>query len=316
MKKHIIAALQIGSDLAGGKAATLEKILSYEDAIRASGAELVVMPEALLGGYPKGEIFGAYLGYRLPEGREAFHQYYENAIDVPGPETEALAGLSERTGASLVVGCIERTANALYCTALFFNPRTGLAAKHRKLMPTASERLIWGMGDGSTLPVVQTAAGKAGACICWENHMPLLRAYMYAKGVEIYCAPTVDCRDQWQHSMRHIAHEGRCFVVTACQYQPSPEALGRDVPHWKKDEELMRGGSVIVDPMGQIVAGPLYHAEGLVTGEIDMDDIVRAKYDMDVTGHYARPDIFSLHVDTRPKTTIVETEAKCVIDQA
>lgn len=305
MSKHIVAALQIGSDLIEGKAKTLEKIMSYEQAIIDSKAELVVMPEALLGGYPKGEIFGAYLGYRLPEGRADFAAYYENAIDVPGPECEELAALSARTGASLVVGCIEKTPHALYCSALFFDPESGLAAKHRKLLPTASERLVWGMGDGSTLPVVQTKAGKVGACICWENHMPLLRSYMYAKGVEVYCAPTVDCRDQWQHSMKHIAHEGRCFVVTAVQYLPPPEALGKTVPHWKDDEELMRGGSVIVDPMGQVLAGPLYHKEGLVSAEIDLKDIVKAKYDMDVSGHYARPDVFSLHVDTRQKKPLL-----------
>ena len=315
MSKHIVAALQIGSDLIEGKAKTLEKIMSYEQAIIDSKAELVVMPEALLGGYPKGEIFGAYLGYRLPEGRADFAAYYENAIDVPGPECEELAALSARTGASLVVGCIERTPHALYCSALFFDPESGLAAKHRKLLPTASERLVWGMGDGSTLPVVQTKAGKVGACICWENHMPLLRSYMYAKGVEVYCAPTVDCRDQWQHSMKHIAHEGRCFVVTAVQYLPSPEALGKTVPHWKDDEELMRGGSVIVDPMGQVLAGPLYHKEGLVSAEIDLEDIVKAKYDMDVSGHYARPDVFSLHVDTRPKKNVVETVVTEVISK-
>lgn len=315
MSKHIVAALQIGSDLIEGKAKTLEKIMSYEQAIIDSKAELVVMPEALLGGYPKGEIFGAYLGYRLPEGRADFAAYYENAIDVPGPECEELAALSARTGASLVVGCIEKTPHALYCSALFFDPESGLAAKHRKLLPTASERLVWGMGDGSTLPVVQTKTGKVGACICWENHMPLLRSYMYAKGVEVYCAPTVDCRDQWQHSMKHIAHEGRCFVVTAVQYLPSPEALGKTVPHWKDDEELMRGGSVIVDPMGQVLAGPLYHKEGLVSAEIDLEDIVKAKYDMDVSGHYARPDVFSLHVDTRPKKTVVETVVTEVISK-
>lgn len=315
MSKHIVAALQIGSDLVEGKAKTLEKIMSYEQAIIDSKAELVVMPEALLGGYPKGEIFGAYLGYRLPEGRADFAAYYDNAIYVPGPECEELAALSARTGASLVVGCIERTPHALYCSALFFDPEGGLVAKHRKLLPTASERLIWGMGDGSTLPVVQTKAGKVGACICWENHMPLLRSYMYAKGVEVYCAPTVDCRDQWQHSMKHIAHEGRCFVVTAVQYLPSPETLGKTVPHWKDDEELMRGGSVIVDPMGQVLAGPLYHKEGLVSAEIDLEDIVKAKYDMDVSGHYARPDVFSLHVDTRPKKTVVESVVTEVISK-
>ena len=161
-------------------------------------------------------------GLPLPEGREAYARYHDNAIDVPGPETEALAGLSRRTGASLVVGVIERGGSTLYCTALYFDPSAGLVAKHRKLMPTGTERLIWGQGDGSTLPVVDTPAGRVGGAICWENHMPPLRAAMYAKGVQIWCAPTVDERDIWQCSMRHIAHEGRCFVISACRCSPRP----------------------------------------------------------------------------------------------
>lgn len=161
MPSTVIAALQIGSS-PNGKAETLANILAFEADIKASGASVVVMPEALLGGYPKGEIFGTRLGYRLPEGREAFANYYQNAIDVPSPETEALTGLSQRTQAALVVGVIERDGNTLYCTALYFQPEGGLVAKHRKLMPTGTERLIWGQGDGSTLPVVQTKAGKIG----------------------------------------------------------------------------------------------------------------------------------------------------------
>lgn len=181
MSKSIVAALQIGA-LPGGKADTLEQILSYEEAIIESGACLVVMPEALLGGYPKGETFGTQLGYRLPEGREAFARYHANAIDVPGPETEALAGLSARTGANMVLGVIERNGHSLFCTVLFFDPQAGLVAKHRKLMPTGTERLIWGKGDGSTLPVVEGKAGRIGSAVCWENYMPLLRTAMYAKG--------------------------------------------------------------------------------------------------------------------------------------
>jgi nitrilase len=180
MSTSVIAALQIGASPAGTRA-TLDAILAYETAIRDSGASLVVLPEAVLGGYPKGETFGTRLGYRLPEGREAYARYAAQAIDVPGPETDELAALSQRTGASLVIGVIERGGSTLYCTALFFDPRDGLVAKHRKLMPTGTERLIWGQGDGSTLPVVDTAAGRAGAAICWENHMPLLRCAMYAK---------------------------------------------------------------------------------------------------------------------------------------
>ncbi|WLE57690.1 carbon-nitrogen hydrolase family protein [Burkholderia plantarii] len=304
MPQSRIAALQIGASPLG-KAETLQRILAFEDAIRVERLALVVMPEALLGGYPKGETFGTRLGYRLPEGRDAFARYHGNAIDVPGPETEALAGLSARSGASLVIGVIERAGATLYCTALFFDPAAGLVAKHRKLMPTGTERLIWGQGDGSTLPVVETAAGRAGAVICWENHMPLLRMAMYAKGVEIWCAPTVDEREIWQNSMRHIAHEGRCFVVSACQVQPSPAALGIEVPDWDPRRPLINGGSVIVGPLGDVLAGPLTGETGLVIAEVDTAELTRARYDFDVTGHYARPDVFSLAVDECAKRTVV-----------
>jgi nitrilase len=303
MPRSVVAALQIGAS-PRGKADTLQHILSFEERIRAAGAKLVIMPEALLGGYPKGEIFGTRLGYRLPEGREAFARYYDNAIDVPGSETEALAELATRCEATLVIGVIERAGSSLYCTALFFDPGAGLVAKHRKLMPTGTERLIWAQGDGSTLPVVETASGTAAAAICWENHMPLLRTAMYAKGVQVWCAPTVDERDVWQCSMRHIAHEGRCFVVSACQVQPSPAALGIEVPGWDPDRPLINGGSVIVGPLGDVLAGPLRGETGLVTAEIDTDELVRARYDFDVVGHYARPDVFSLAVDERPKRTV------------
>ncbi len=300
MPKSTIAALQLGTSPQGG-AHTLARILSFESEIRASGAALVVMPEALLGGYPKGEIFGTRLGYRLPEGRERFARYFAEAIDVPGAQTDALAELATRCGASLVVGVIERDRSSLYCTALFFDPNAGLVAKHRKLMPTGTERLIWAQGDGSTLAVVPTAAGVAGAAICWENHMPLLRMAMYARGIQIWCAPTVDEREIWQCSMRHIAHEGRCFVASACQIQPSPRELGIEVPGWDPDRPLINGGSVIVGPMGDVLAGPLYATSGLVIAEIDTDELIRARYDFDVVGHYARPDVFSLSVDARAK---------------
>ncbi len=303
MSQSTVAALQIGASPLG-KAATLEQILTFEDRIKQAGAGLVVMPEALLGGYPKGETFGTYLGYRIPEGRESFARYYDNAIDVPGPETAELAGLSQRTGAHLVIGVIERSGATLFCSALFFSPDAGLVAKHRKLMPTGTERLIWGQGDGSTLPVVETPVGRLGTAICWENHMPLLRTAMYAKGVQVWCAPTVDERDVWQASMRHIAHEGRMFLVSACQVQPSPKALGIEVPHWDPERPLIQGNSLIVGPLGDVLAGPLKNETGLLTARIDLDELVRARYDFDVVGHYARPDVFSLSVDERAKHTV------------
>jgi nitrilase len=300
MPKSIVAALQIGS-LPGGKADTLEQILSYEEAIRDAGASLVVMPEALLGGYPKGESFGTQLGYRLPEGRDAFARYFANAIDVPGTETEVLAGLAARTGANLVLGVIERSGNTLYCTVLYFCPQQGLVGKHRKLMPTGTERLIWGKGDGSTLPVIDGVAGRIGAAVCWENYMPLLRTAMYAKGVEIWCAPTVDEREMWQVTMRHVASEGRCFVISACQVQDSPTALGQAVANWPAERPLINGGSLIVGPLGDVLAGALLGVRGLLLAEIDTAELVRARYDFDVVGHYARPDVFELCVDERAK---------------
>ncbi|WP_076070596.1 carbon-nitrogen hydrolase family protein [Sphingomonas montana] len=304
MSKMTVAALQIGSDYAG-KQATVDNIIAFEDRIAASGACLVVMPEALLGGYPKGEHFGTRLGFRMPEGRETFARYYDNAVDMDGPELAELAGLSSRTGATLVLGVIERAGSSLFCTAVFIEPERGIVAKHRKLMPTGTERLIWSQGDGSTMPVVDSAAGKLGAAICWENHMPLFRTAMYAKGVEIWCAPTVDERDVWRSSMRHIAHEGRCFVISCCQVQPTPAELGVTVDHWDDDRPLIGGGSMIVGPLGDVLAGPMVGGTDLLTAEIDTAELIRARYDLDVVGHYSRPDIFSLHVDERPRSGTV-----------
>ncbi len=309
MTQSVVSALQLGAS-EQGTASTLEHILSFEKQILDSNSNLVVMPEALLGGYPKGEIFGTRLGYRLAQGRERFAEYFSQAIKVPGTETDALADFSKRINSSLVIGVIERDGHTLYCTALYFTPQDGLVGKHRKLMPTGTERLIWGQGDGSTLPVFDTNVGKIGAAICWENHMPQLRTAMYAKGVEIWCAPTVDERDIWQASMRHIAHEGRCFVVSACQYQPSPASKGQDVEDWDKERPLINGGSVIVGPMGDVLAGPLKGEEGMISASINTDDLIKARYDFDVVGHYSRPDVFSLKVDERKKSTVEFIQAE------
>jgi nitrilase len=296
VKPAVIAALQLGSDRSG-TAATLDKIISMEDSIRESGCGLLLMPEALLGGYPKGADFGTRVGYRTEQGREQFLAYWQQAIDLNGPEVRALAGLAKRCNTFIIIGVIERGAATLYCTALFISTTGELLAKHRKLMPTASERLIWGQGDGSTMPVVDTPAGRAGAVICWENYMPLMRTAMYAKGLQIWCAPTVDDREIWQTSMRHIAYEGRNFLVSACQYQAPPGAQDRPDAAWPTDRPLIRGGSVIYSPMGELLAGPLYDREGLISAHIDLGDLVKARYDFDPVGHYSRPDIFRLNVN-------------------
>lgn len=286
--------------------ATAQKIERVIHRVADEKARLVVFPEAILGGYPKGASFGAPIGMRLPEGRAAFATYHAAAIDLNGPEVARIAAATRETGIFAVVGCIERDGGTLYCTALFFDGAKGLVSKHRKLMPTAAERLIWGFGDGSTMEAVDTPLGKIGAVICWENYMPALRMHMYAQGVTLYCAPTADDRDTWLSTMRHVALEGRCFVLTACQYitrgaySDSHESALGDAP----DTVMMRGGSAIVDPLGQVIAGPDFSGETVLYARIDPNLIMRGKYDFDVTGHYARPDIFELRVDDRPKAAV------------
>jgi nitrilase len=188
-----------------------------EDAARA-GAALVVFPEAFVSAYPRGLDFGAVVGARTERGRDDFQRYWESSVDVPGPAVDALARMARTHHVFLVMGVVERDRGTLYCSVLFFSPDGTFLGKHRKIMPTASERLVWGFGDGSTMPVYDTPLGKLGAVICWENYLPLMRAAMYAKGIELYCAPTADSRDSWIASMRHIAVEGRCFVLSCNQF--------------------------------------------------------------------------------------------------
>ncbi|HWD78450.1 MAG TPA: nitrilase-related carbon-nitrogen hydrolase, partial [Kribbella sp.] len=217
MASVIAAAVQIGSVLYDTPA-TLAKAEQYIREAAGAGARLIVLPEALLGGYPKGADFGITVGSRSAAGRELFRRYREAAVELNGPEVARLAEVAAELDVHLVAGVIERDGGTLYCTAVFLDPQAGLVAHHRKLMPTAAERYLWGQGDGSTMPAVDAGFATLGAAICWENYMPLFRQSMYAKGVQIWCAPTVDDRDQWQATMRHIALEGRCFVVSANQY--------------------------------------------------------------------------------------------------
>lgn len=269
------------------------------------GVQLAVFPEAFIGGYPKGLDFGICVGRRTPQGREDFRLYSAGAITVPGPETETIVGACRTHGLHAVVGVIERDGGTLYCTSLYFGP-AGLLGKHRKVMPTGAERLIWGFGDGSTLTAVDTPVGRLGGAICWENYMPMLRIAMYAKGVEIWCAPTADDRESWPSTMRHIAMEGRCFVLGACQVmQRSDYPADYDCRiEADADTFLMHGRSIIVGPLGDVLAGPLVDQEGILLADIDLDDIQRAKLDFDATGHYARPDIFQLTVDENAKTAV------------
>ena len=289
---------------------TLKKVQFLAADAARQGARLVVFPEAFVSAYPRGLDFGAVFGSRTDAGREQFRRYWESSVDVPGPAVDALARTAKRCGIYLVIGVIERDRGTLYCTVLFFSPEGAYLGKHRKIMPTASERLVWGFGDGSTLPVFDTPLGKLGAVICWENYLPLMRAAMYAKGIELYCAPTADPRDSWIASMRHIAVEGRCFVLSCNQFNRArdfpadyPASLGND-----PNAIVTRGGSCIVDPFGNFLAGPNTEGEVILIAEIDRSQIVRGKYDLDVVGHYARPDIFQLQVDERAKKPVTTQE--------
>ena len=294
------ASLPHDSVASAGKAAALIRQAAE------NGAKFAVFPEAFLGGYPKGASFGTPVGLRKPQGREDFRAYHTQAIDLDGEEVAILSDAVAEAAIFVVIGVIERDGATLYCTALFFDGAKGLVAKHRKLMPTGAERLIWGFGDGSTMPVIETALGRIGAVICWENYMPMMRMAMYDQGVTLYCAPTADDRDGWAASMRHIALEGRCFVLSACQhitrgaYRSDYDcALGND-----PETILLRGGSMIVAPLGEVLAGPDYSGEIILYADIDPDDATRGKYDFDVAGHYARPDIFNLSVNVAPRPAV------------
>ena len=225
---------------------------------------------------------------------------------MPGPVTQTLGAAARQFGQHLVIGVIERAGGTLYCTVLFFAPDGTLLGKHRKVMPTAMERLIWGFGDGSTLPVFATSAGRIGAVICWENYMPLLRMTMYAQGIQIYCAPTVDDRETWLPTMRHIASEGRCFVLSSCQFARRSDYPSDYAPLQGNDPAtvLIRGGSCIISPFGEVLAGPHFDGPTILTAELDLDEIVRGKFDLDVVGHYARPDIFQLRVNTQATAAV------------
>ena len=288
--------------------ATLSKAAQLIGEAAAGGAKLVVFPEAFVSAYPRGLSFGVVVGQRSAEGRRLFARYAASAIEVPSAATERLGAAAREAGVWVAIGVIERDhlAGTLYCTLLYFGPDGALLAKHRKLKPTAAERLVWGEGDGSTLPVVETPLGRVGGLICWENYMPLARTAMYAKGVELYLAPTADARDAWQATIQHIALEGRCFVLSCNQYVTKsmyprdlgPEAL-TDLE--QQPEEMCRGGSAIVSPLGEYLAGPLYGSEGILYADLDLDAIAGAKFDFDPIGHYARPDVFTLTVDERPQ---------------
>jgi nitrilase len=230
----------------------------------------------------------------------------ENAVEVPGPDSEFLAELAREHQLHLAIGVDERLGSTLYNTLLLFGPDGTLLNHHRKLMPTGGERLVWGYGDGSSLNVVDTSLGRVGGLICWENYMPLARATIYAQDVQLYLAPTWDTSDVWVPTLQHIAKEGRTYVIGSCQAIHSSD-LPAGVPGKDElygDEWLARGLSTIVAPGGHILAGPLEEKEGLVTATIDVSRCTDGRGMFDPTGHYARPDVFRLEVDRSPRRAV------------
>lgn len=288
--------------------ASIQKARQLARQAAGQGARIVLLPEAFIPAYPRGMSFGTVIGSRRPEGRHLWQRYWENAIELPGPSADALGDVARETGIYLAIGVIERDAGGgtLYCTLAYFGPDGRFLGKHRKLKPTATERLVWGEGDGSTLPVIETEFGRIGGLICWENYMPMARMAMYDKGVDIYLAPTADARDTWQATLRHIACEGRCFVLGCNQYVTQgmyPEDI-RTMELTDQPEEMCRGGSAIVSPLGEVIRGPLYGEEGILIADLDLAEIARSKLDFDVVGHYARPDVFQLTVNETPMNPV------------
>ncbi|WMN12884.1 carbon-nitrogen hydrolase family protein [Marivirga salinae] len=303
MKKFKVGCVQATPSLFN-KSKTMDIVLKWIQKASEQGVKLLVFPESFIPAYPAGLGFGTVVGSRTEAGREQFREYWDNSVEVGAEETQQIANWAKEYEIYITIGVTERDSNSktLYCTLLYFSPKGKLMGKHRKLKPTAAERLVWGEGDGTTLSTFNTEIGKLGGLICWENYMPLARMAMYQKGVEIYVAPTADSRESWNSSLIHIACEGRCYVIGSNQFirkNDYPEHLQNELAA-DRPEILSRGGSVIISPLGKILAGPLYNEEGLLTAEIDHDEIIRAKMDFDVIGHYARNDVFGFDVNGQP----------------
>ncbi len=282
---------------------TIEIILYWLDKAVKEKCELLLFPESFIPCYPRGLSFDAVIGKRSMKSRDNWLEYWENSLDVNSTHFELLRAAIKKAGIFVGLGVTERESvgGSLFCTLLYFAPDGTLMGKHRKIKPTGLERYIWAESDGSTLMSFDTKIGKIGGLICWENYMPLARQAMYHQGVDIYLAPTADSRLSWQSTMQHIALEGRCFVLSANQFVKKS-----DYPyHYQQElndepEIICAGGSAIISPMGEVLAGPIFNCEGLLTAELDFSVLARSKLDFDVIGHYSRNDIFKYEAVNQP----------------
>ncbi len=271
----------------------------------ANDARLIVFPEAYIPGYP------AWIWRLRPGGDMALAEKLHslllaNAVSLDGDDLTPLRDAAKEHGVTVVCGIDERDAEfsrgTIYNTVVVIGPEGSLLNRHRKLMPTNPERMVWGLGDASGLKALDTPCGRVGALICWENYMPLARFAMYALGVEIYIAPTYDSGDRWIGTLQHIAREGGCWVVgsgMAFRASDIPESVpGKSELYPDADEWINPGDSVVIEPGGKIAAGPMRRELGVLYADIDLEHVGIARRTLDVVGHYSRPDIFQLHVNT------------------
>jgi nitrilase len=270
----------------------------------AGGAQLIVFPEAFVPGYP------AWIWRLRPGGdmalTERLHSaLLRNAVELAGDGLADIRNAARKNRVTVVCGIHERDTESsrgtLYNTAIIIGEDGSVRNRHRKLMPTNPERMVWGMGDGSGLKTVDTPCGRIGTLICWENYMPLARYALYARGVEIYIAPTYDSGDRWLASLQHIAREGGCWVIgSGCAFRASdiPASFPAKELYPDSDEWINAGDSAVVAPSGKFLAGPMRNELGILYADIELEQVGSARRSLDIVGHYARPDIFSLEVKT------------------
>lgn len=283
------------------KDACTKKALSLIETCAESQAELIVFPELFIPGYPYGMTFGFTVGSRNENGRKDWKRYYDNSILVPGPETKALGDAAKKAHSYISIGVSERDAvtATLYNSNLIFSPEGELISIHRKLKPTGQERVVWGDADRDFFPVPDTPWGPVGALICWESYMPLARVALYQKGVTIYIAPNTNDNEEWQSTVRHIAIEGRCFVVNCNMFftkDTYPGGLHCPEEIAKLPDIVCRGGSSVIDPSGRHVMPPVWDKEEILFADLDMDAVPASRMEFDPCGHYSRPDMLEFHI--------------------
>lgn len=284
-------------------AKTVEIILSWIERGAKEGCELLLFPESFIPCYPRGVRFDAVIGRRTDKSRDQWLDYWQNSIETTSEYIQVIGEAIKKANLFVALGVTEKESvgGSLHCALLYFDNQGNLIGKHRKLKPTGLERYIWAESDGSTLVSFDTKIGKIGGLICWENYMPLARMSMYQQGIEIYLAPTADSRAAWQNTIQHIALEGRCFVLAANQFVKKSDYPERYLEDLKDEPEIMcSGGSVIISPMGDILAGPLWNKEGLLVADLDFSILAKSKLDFDVVGHYSRKDVFNFSVTNQP----------------